>query len=227
MDRRGQGVSPSGGQNRVPVPGASPATETWTDGPSRLGVHELAHDLDNELALLSLMLGPEGPGGGPSDVRTRMRSAQDQLQTARDVLQAAVYPGVRDVVHLTATVADVLAALRVAHAGDLQLLPGPDCTVHGDAMLVRRAVSNLARNACAAAPHGRVQVAVTSDAVATTVVVEDDGSGGSAALGPGLGFGLGIVEAVAAAHGGALTVSRSELGGWRAAMVLPDLGEPS
>jgi len=102
---------------------------------------------------------------------------------------------------------------------------------------MKRALSNLANNA---ADHGnRVRVTVAATSEEAVVIVEDDGPGipqenFEDAFRPfsrldaarnqnvsGVGLGLTITRDTARAHGGDVTLGKSELGGLRATVRLP------
>jgi two-component system osmolarity sensor histidine kinase EnvZ len=104
-------------------------------------------------------------------------------------------------------------------------------------LLLKRAITNLANNA---AEHGdRVQVTVAREPGFALVVVEDDGPGipesqftdafrPFSRLDPsrnqnvsGVGLGLTIARDTARAHGGDVTLGRSDMGGLRATVRLP------
>lgn len=104
-------------------------------------------------------------------------------------------------------------------------------------LAMKRAISNLANNA---ADHGKhVRVSVTSSSGEAVVTVEDDGPGippenYEDAFRPfsrldaarnqnvsGVGLGLTIARDTARAHGGDVTLGKSELGGLRATIRLP------
>jgi two-component system osmolarity sensor histidine kinase EnvZ len=104
-------------------------------------------------------------------------------------------------------------------------------------LALKRAISNLANNAADHGKHVRVTVAAT--ATEASVVVEDNGPGippesYDDAFRPfsrldasrnqnvsGVGLGLTIARDTARAHGGDVTLAKSELGGLRATMRLP------
>ncbi len=119
-------------------------------------------------------------------------------------------------------------------------LPPSGPIIRGDADGLWRAVENLLENA---ARHGRVPGQVRLQVSATNggaeVVVEDDGPGipdgerervvrpfarGDGVKAGGSGLGLSIVDAEARRHGGALTLSHSQLGGLLARVTLHSYG---
>ena len=102
---------------------------------------------------------------------------------------------------------------------------------------MKRAIANLANNA---ADHGsKVRVSVVREPGSAVVIVEDDGPGipsdqyedafrPFSRLDParnqnvsGVGLGLTIARDTARAHGGDVTLGKSELGGLRATLRLP------
>lgn len=110
-------------------------------------------------------------------------------------------------------------------------------------LALKRAISNLANNA---ADHGKqVRVVVTAAAGEAVVTVEDDGPGippenYEDAFRPfsrldaarnqnvsGVGLGLTIARDTARAHGGDITLGKSELGGLRATIRLPLAERPA
>lgn len=104
-------------------------------------------------------------------------------------------------------------------------------------LALKRAISNLANNAADYGKHVRVTVSATANEA--TVIIEDDGPGIPSenyedAFRPfsrldaarnqnvsGVGLGLTISRDTARAHGGDVTLSKSELGGLRATIRLP------
>ena len=142
---------------------------------------------------------------------------------------------------------DVLALAREAVE---MAAPGGTVSVEGDAVRadvhpdgLRRAVVNLVSNADRYGQTLRVTVQAASAAV--VVAVEDDGPGiadgdREEAMRPfarldgarsntagNVGLGLSIVRDVARAHGGTLRLGRSDLGGLKAEIVLPQAREAS
>lgn len=88
--------------------------------------------------------------------------------------------------------------------------------------------------------HGEVGVTVTRRDAAAEIGVDDDGPGISGAQvarvgerflsgvdSPGSGLGLSIVKAIAALHGGAVTIGRSVHGGARVVLQLPTIASGS
>src|SRR5579875_813294 len=127
-------------------------------------------------------------------------------------------------VDLGAVAAEAVEALRaVDPKRPVTLQVDGDVTVLGDSGRLRQVVDNLLRNAAVHTPPGTaVQVAVVHDRHEIVLTVADEGPGltpedadrafdrfyrGSRArTGAGVGLGLSIVAALAAAHGGAASV---------------------
>ena len=131
----------------------------------------------------------------------------------------------------------VREAAEMAVPGEIVEVAGPE--VEGDIYPegMRRAVTNLVTNATRHGETFRISLQVTDAAL--VVIVEDDGPGipegeRAAATRPfsrldparsntagNVGLGLSIVRDVARAHGGALRLGESEMGGLKAEIVLP------
>ncbi len=134
-----------------------------------------------------------------------------------------------------AEVARATAALESEAGIRLEADPGV-APVHGDRLLLSRAIHNLLRNACEAGPGGTVEIRIGGDAGTSWVEVLDRGSG----LPPGgpdrlfepyvstrkrgSGLGLSLVRDIALQHGGSITLENREGGGARARLVIPRAG---
>lgn len=118
--------------------------------------------------------------------------------------------------------------------------------VQGDREALRRAISNLVRNATVHTPAGtRIRVSAEAQEGGVAVVVNDDGPGmpaevaaqvferfytpapGRARAAGGSGLGLAIVQSIARAHGGHCEVETSPGRGARFTLLLPPAGESS
>jgi signal transduction histidine kinase len=123
----------------------------------------------------------------------------------------------------------------------LVMLPADVSPVIGDAMAVRRIVTNLLANALTYTPdHGKVTVSVSEDDGAVAVAVSDSGGGFSAGeqaaagrafrrferdgVSTGTGLGLAIVVALARRMGGALRLDSTPGQGTTAELRLPKAG---
>jgi signal transduction histidine kinase len=133
------------------------------------------------------------------------------------------------------------AAETVARSRDADSVPVEvtgTAEVRGDADAIERAVLNLVENAARYANH-RVDVTVSSNGDHAVVAVRDDGPGfppdlldqaaGRFVRGSHVehraGLGLAIVDAIAAAHGGAIAIQNRPEGGAEVQLRLP-LGHP-
>ena len=138
--------------------------------------------------------------------------------------------------------ADIATIAREATAAasartKLDLIAPAPVSMRVRSLALKRAISNLANNA---ADHGsQVRITVTTAPGEAVITVEDDGPGIPAEnyedafrpfsrLDParnqnisGVGLGLTIARDTARAHGGDVTLGKSELGGLRAVMRLP------
>ena len=157
------------------------------------------------------------------------------------LLGRALEPDFLEVEHLDLRtfLSDLFDAAKVLASRDWSLPPVPDLVLDVDVAKLRGAMLNLIDNAVkATAPSDTIQITacLDPDRSSLSLAVEDSGPGipddklasvverfgrlGSADH-EGSGLGLAIVGAVAEAHGGAFELGRSELGGCRAAIVLP------
>jgi nitrogen fixation/metabolism regulation signal transduction histidine kinase len=115
--------------------------------------------------------------------------------------------------------------------------PGPALPIHGESLLLSRAIHNLLLNACEASPDGAVVRARTrADGGHALLEVFDQGPGVPAELiatifdpyvstkNRGSGLGLSLVRDVAAQHNGAAGLDNLQDGGARAWLALPLAG---
>ncbi|SFJ59934.1 two-component system, OmpR family, osmolarity sensor histidine kinase EnvZ [Jannaschia pohangensis] len=190
--------------------------------------HDLRTPLTRMKLELSMMDAPEA-GDLTRDVEAMERIIDTFLDFARDSANDALAE-----VDLTALLQEVV---DMAAPGAGLTVAGPSVRIRVYPDGIRRAVANLVKNA---QRYGTV-VRVTVDAgdSAVVIAVEDDGPGipigqREAAMRPfarldsarsntagNVGLGLSIVRDVARAHGGALRLANSDLGGLSAQIVLP------
>ncbi|MFD1645505.1 ATP-binding protein [Haloarchaeobius litoreus] len=115
-------------------------------------------------------------------------------------------------------------AWRSLPTGDATLVVDEDATVNADPERLQTVFENLFRNAV---DHGHEDITVTVESTADGFAVSDDGPGipaderasvfdrGFTTREDGTGFGLAIVETVAAGHGWNVSVTESDAGGAR------------
>lgn len=194
----------------------------------------VSHDLRTPLARLKLelALAPKDYDTGPArrDIEEMERMLDGYLAFARG--EEGEQPVQSDLVAITREAVAAAGArakleLSAPSAVPMRLRP----------LALKRAISNLANNA---ADHGEhIRVTVSSVSGEGVVMVEDDGPGIAAehyedAFRPfsrldasrnqnlaGVGLGLTIARDTARAHGGDVTLGKSELGGLRATIRLP------
>ncbi len=197
----------------------------------------VAHEFRNAAAALIGWLRLAGSGSEADRERTlgaARKEAEHVAAIAGDFLEFARPESVRPSdVDLAETAAAVVEEVRrTAPEVEFSLDVQPT-RVAGDEMLLRRAISNLVRNAAEAAilgsRGGRVAVSVRPEDSGVLVEVEDDGAGLPAAIETdrlflpfvttkqeGSGLGLAIVARVAGLHEGSVEAGTSRtLGGAR------------
>ncbi|WP_369252009.1 sensor histidine kinase [Geodermatophilus amargosae] len=226
------------------------AAERLKDQFVALVSHELRTPLSAVLGWLEVVLDDPALDDGHRrslDVVTRNASRLERL--VGDLLFTAqveagrfvLTPGEVDLAHLVAA-AEESARVTAAAAGVTLTahLPASGPVVPGDAVRLAQAVDNLVSNAVKFTPRGgRVELVVGCGEHVASVQVRDTGVGIPAAeqqrLGerfvraasarragvPGVGLGLSITRAIAAAHGGRLELAGTEGRGTTATLVLP------
>jgi signal transduction histidine kinase len=204
---------------------------------ARRHVANLGHGLKTPLATLALLL--EEPGLDPQGklrplVTTMDRRIRHHLSRAR---AAALGGAVRNRTVLAPAVGDhltVFAKLYVDKSIRFETDIGPDLAVACEAQDVDEMLGNVIDNACKWARR-RVRISAANADRMVKINVEDDGPGLSdAQVGdvlragmridesvPGYGFGLPITRELVELYGGALSLSRSDLGGLQLTALLP------
>lgn len=209
--------------------------------------HELRTPLTTMRAALDVSIAKPHPS---SDARSLEASLREDLDQADRLLESFLVLAraqrrqldEETLVSLACVVGDALTRKDEAIAAkqiELHSSLAPAC-VEGSETLLERMVDNLLDNAVRHnLPHGSVSVSCEADRETARLVVESDGSVldqeavgqlaqpfrrlGSERTGSqnGHGLGLSIVAAVAAAHGGELTLYAREQGGLGAEITLP------
>jgi signal transduction histidine kinase len=208
---------------------------------------DAAHELRHPLSVLRMELDLAGVATEDDARRTHLQRARDGLgRMERLVAQLLTLARVESLDRLADQGRLDVAALAqqvVAEAGEraaprgitLSLQANGPVHVRASAGLLEIALRNVIDNAIAhGKPRGNVYVIVGPQPDGVEIAVEDDGPGfpenqvgragerfarGEQSRGSGLG--LSIVRAIAALHGGSVTVSRSAAGGARVALHLP------
>lgn len=202
----------------------------------------ISHEMRTPLAIAQGQLEAlERYGTDDEEVRTAAGAAGRELRRVTALVDSALTlaraaaPGfisLRDVT--LSDVADDLALRLSALDAQVVVHAPPSLSVTLDPERIAQAVLNLVVNSITHNPDGvRVDVRWQVDAQTVDIVVEDDGIGfpevGQAELvkpfisgRPGSsGLGLAVVQSVAEAHGGKLTLSNASDSGARATLTLP------
>ena len=209
--------------------------------------HELRTPLATTQAMIDVALDdPDADATALRSLAERLREVNvaniGTVDALLDLAEASSGALTRRPVDLSETVRDVVRELRAEAAASgvtLETPAGAGCVL-GDPVLLRHAISNLVRNAvrhnhpggCArvgiSMTDEGVRVTVTNtgppvsrEAIATLVEPFVRGSGRMLTRGTGHGLGLAIVDAVASAHEGTLTLHPNPGGGLTAHLVLP------
>lgn len=211
--------------------------------------HELRTPLATMRANIDVAAAKPGAATATVALADRVRTQVDRVDELLDgflVLARAQHGALPDraPVDVAAVAAQAVAAV---HTGDLRVeldLPEHAWTDASPALL-GRLVENLVENAVVHnVPDGWLRIAVSSNADAVDLVVENGGElfdqadvdrlarpfarlgGDRIGSDRGRGLGLSIVAAIAAAHGGRLDLRAREGGGLRATVTLPH-GDPA
>ncbi|MBP9234120.1 MAG: histidine kinase, partial [Hyphomonadaceae bacterium] len=194
----------------------------------------VSHDLRTPLTRLKLELAllpkDHDASAAKADIEEMERMLDGYLAFARG--EEGEQPQQADV---AAIAREAIAAATTRSKLDF-IAPAP-VSMRVRPLALKRAISNLANNA---ADHGKqIRITVATAPGEAVITVEDDGPGIPAEcyedafrpfsrLDParnqnvsGVGLGLTIARDIARAHGGDVTLGKSELGGLRAVMRLP------
>ena len=198
----------------------------------------IAHDLGTPLSRLAFwveQLPEPARDRAVADIDEMRAMIADTLGFARD--EAGERDRTR--VDLPSLLDSLVEDMRVG-GRSVTIEPGPRCVVRGDPRGLRRLFANLVGNAIRYGAQARLGWSVAGGEV--VVVVEDEGPGIDPALAErlfepfvrgdpsrnratgGTGLGLAIVRAIAARHGGKVTLANRPEGGAVARVVLPLAG---
>jgi signal transduction histidine kinase len=118
---------------------------------------------------------------------------------------------------------DIVMAMQLSQAVDLELIVDEQAAVVANASLLRRATSNLLENALrAAGDDGRVRFQIARSSESTVIVVEDSGPGFGTAPRGRASVGLGVVAELVGHVHGSFEIRRSDLGGALLRITIPD-----
>jgi two-component system osmolarity sensor histidine kinase EnvZ len=196
----------------------------------------VSHDLRTPITRLKLQFALMDQ---TSDVVAAKRDLADMEETLEEYLAFArgEWTDELEPLSLTDLVAEVTSAHMRSGATLTILQPDQPIQVTGRPNALKRCLANLIDNAVA--HGGAVQVETAATGQGVEVRVDDDGPGIDPTLyedafrpfsrldetrtrnAKGVGLGLAIARDVARAHGGEITLSKSPLGGLRAALRLP------
>jgi len=199
----------------------------------------ISHDLKTPLTRLKLELAMMGDG---QDVQALRRDIAEMEHMLDEYLDFARGEGgessqVVDLASLVTDAAQSAARARRAGTDGLKIVAEPGITVSVRPRALKRCAVNLVDNAL---KHGKhVDVSVRRNGQHVDILVDDDGPGipenlreeafrpfrrldeGRNLQTGGSGLGLSIARDIARAHGGDLTLDKSDMGGLRAAIRLP------
>jgi signal transduction histidine kinase len=206
-------------------------------------VGNLAHALKTPL---SVMLNEARAEEGPLAAKVieqagLMRAEVDRyLDRARAAAGRRVVGATADVMRSVESLAKVLRRAHLDRAVEIETDGSPDVRARIERRDLEELVGNLMDNACKFG-RGRVRVTVAPDTRAAadrpmvTIAVEDDGAGlpedkYADVIGrgrrldetvPGSGLGLAIADEIVEAYGGRMVLGRSEMGGLRVTVEIP------
>lgn len=208
---------------------------------ARTHVGNLAHALKTPISvLLNEARGGQGPLADlvARQAETMSRNVEHYLQRAQAAARAEAIGARTPVKSVLEDIGRTLERLYGRSKDlDLEVLALKDAVFRGEKQDLEEMIGNLMDNAC---KYGRSRIVArllpsTSAGAPLKIEVEDDGPGLTAEqqevvlkrgarldeTAPGAGLGLSIVSELARAYGGALHLSRGELGGLKASLVLP------
>jgi signal transduction histidine kinase len=202
---------------------------------------DLAHTLKTPLAVLLQEAAIVDRAGQP-EIAAAIRQQVERMQRQMDyhlaharAAASGAAPGTRcDVSEAAEGLARTLRRLYADRRLTIALSVPADQAVRVEQADLEEMLGNLLDNACKWAAS-RVSLSTEISGASLLIRVDDDGMGVEDALlesvlqrgvradetAPGSGFGLAIVRDLAEVYGGAISLSRSSLGGLRATLTLP------
>ena len=201
------------------------ALRTSTGVGDRLG--RFCHDL-RQLVVSGLLLTSAPVGGDPEhEAVVRLATLHALFQEIGGLIDAEVAEcAPRQVIDVPSVIEDCLRFAR-RDGAEIHASIVPGATAFGDAVLLRRAVTNLLDNAArAAGEHGTIDVRVEVADQQSVIEVTDDGLGFG--RGPhGTGHGMAVVASAIEDCGGRLEILSVPAHGTKVRMILPGDREAS
>ena len=200
----------------------------------------LAHELKNPLTAMRMAAARMARTPSP-EIQEPLQLLQEEIDVLIRMTQsfssfASLPPPRPRPLELRPLLEEVVALYRHDAPVELLLAPGPGATVEGDPDQLRRAFSNLIKNALEASRPGGgpVQLRLVAETAQVRVEIDDAGSGiGEAMDGAamavgrksdkpgGSGLGLPICQKIVHEHGGSLRLDPLPGGGTHALVTLP------
>jgi signal transduction histidine kinase len=199
---------------------------------ARHAADDLAHALKSPLAVLAA---EAAQAQAVASTVVAAEVARLQSLIARRLAAPAPDPRARTpVAPVAAALVALFSKLHAERALDLESEIAADATFPGTRDDLEELLGNLVDNACKWS-RARVRIAARREGERLRLIVDDDGAGLPAdqyervlqrgvrldERMPGSGHGLSIVDGIAEAYGGTLSLASSPLGGLRAALDLP------
>jgi signal transduction histidine kinase len=207
----------------------------------------LAHDLRSPLTAIRGKLEMSLSASTHGEQAEPIVSAIEELDRLTDFLNKSldVAEAKADALRLNRSQVDLDELLRImidlyepsmSEKGlQIRLRSGGPLTIEADAALIHRMIANLFDNELKHVPAAcTVAIGLKAEGDAASLILEDDGPGFDAEVflhlferrvrgkeSNGHGLGLAFVDAVARAHGGAVTAGNRESGGAQIAVTLP------
>ena len=207
----------------------------------------LAHDLRSPLTAIRGKLEMSLSAGSSADQAEPIVSVIEELDRLTDFLNKSldVAEAKADALRLTRSKVDLDELLRImidlyepsmSEKGlRIRLQSGGPLRIEADAELIHRMIANLFDNELKHLPAAcTVNLRLSVEDAAASLILEDDGPGFDAVVLPhlferrvkgkesnGHGLGMAFIDAVARAHGGAVSAGNRDCGGAQIAVILP------